>query len=182
MPPSLSLHRMIQDSMRAVSTTVNFFFHNLAQLRFKRHSEGRLLSFQSQVYTYSAEKYLSLGFSHFSHWHPLFSPHFSFLTNFRPLPFINPSSHSLIYTHFLCLSEKTDGKIIDWSLEGYQFHYGSEKCYVCLLEFSSIPSPCSYIYLHSYAYLQLESLVHTSKRMLHTPYMFKLIYLRQEEP
>ncbi|KAL4225582.1 Phosphatidylinositol 4-phosphate 3-kinase C2 domain-containing subunit alpha [Mactra antiquata] len=43
--------RMIQDSLSAKSTQINFFIHNLAQLKFSSHSEGALLSFVPKVYS-----------------------------------------------------------------------------------------------------------------------------------
>ena len=45
--------RMIEDSMKSLSTQFNFFIHNLAQLKFSSHGEGALLSFVSKTYRYA---------------------------------------------------------------------------------------------------------------------------------
>ncbi|XP_052235355.1 phosphatidylinositol 4-phosphate 3-kinase C2 domain-containing subunit beta-like isoform X2 [Dreissena polymorpha] len=42
--------RMIQESLSSKSTQLNFFIHNLAQMKFSSHSEGALLSFVPKVY------------------------------------------------------------------------------------------------------------------------------------
>ncbi|XP_070200165.1 phosphatidylinositol 4-phosphate 3-kinase C2 domain-containing subunit alpha-like [Littorina saxatilis] len=48
---SAAFTRMIQDSMKSLSTQFNFFIHNLAQMKFSSHSEGALLSFVPKTYS-----------------------------------------------------------------------------------------------------------------------------------
>ncbi|XP_060064523.1 phosphatidylinositol 4-phosphate 3-kinase C2 domain-containing subunit beta-like, partial [Ylistrum balloti] len=43
--------RMIEDSLKSVFTPINFFIHNLAQLKFSSHQEGALLSFVPKTYS-----------------------------------------------------------------------------------------------------------------------------------
>ncbi|KAK3611626.1 hypothetical protein CHS0354_018322 [Potamilus streckersoni] len=43
--------RMIEESLSAKSTQINFFIHNLAQMKFSSHNEGALLSFVPKVYS-----------------------------------------------------------------------------------------------------------------------------------
>jgi len=43
-------HRMINQCLQSVSTQVNFFFHNLAQMKFSGHDDGTLLSFIPKTY------------------------------------------------------------------------------------------------------------------------------------
>ena len=42
--------RLIMESLSAKSTQINFFIHNLAQMKFSSHAEGALLSFVPKVY------------------------------------------------------------------------------------------------------------------------------------
>ena len=42
---------MIEESLKSVSTQLNFFIHNLAQLKFGSHSQGTLLSFVAKTYS-----------------------------------------------------------------------------------------------------------------------------------
>ncbi|XP_074660080.1 phosphatidylinositol 4-phosphate 3-kinase C2 domain-containing subunit alpha-like [Tubulanus polymorphus] len=43
--------RMLEDSLKSISTQINFFIHNLAQMRFSNHDEGALLSYCPKVYS-----------------------------------------------------------------------------------------------------------------------------------
>ncbi|KAL3843199.1 hypothetical protein ACJMK2_021144 [Sinanodonta woodiana] len=48
--------RMIEESLSAKSTQINFFIHNLAQMKFSSHNEGALLSFVPKVYVLKIER------------------------------------------------------------------------------------------------------------------------------
>lgn len=49
---AVTFARMIQSSLKSWFTQINFFLHNLAQLRFTGdHNDGELLSFVPKVYT-----------------------------------------------------------------------------------------------------------------------------------
>ncbi|OWF36539.1 Phosphatidylinositol 4-phosphate 3-kinase C2 domain-containing subunit alpha [Mizuhopecten yessoensis] len=55
--------RMIEDSLKSVFTPINFFIHNLAQLKFSSHQEGALLSFVPKTYSANTDgklKHVSL--------------------------------------------------------------------------------------------------------------------------
>ena len=43
------------ESLSAKSTQINFFIHNLAQMKFSSHAEGALLTFVPKVYKYVKE-------------------------------------------------------------------------------------------------------------------------------
>ncbi|XP_013408190.1 phosphatidylinositol 4-phosphate 3-kinase C2 domain-containing subunit alpha-like [Lingula anatina] len=47
--------RMIEESLRSVFTQINFFVHNLAQLKFRGHTEGELLSFSPKTYSVATD-------------------------------------------------------------------------------------------------------------------------------
>ncbi|XP_052799554.1 phosphatidylinositol 4-phosphate 3-kinase C2 domain-containing subunit beta-like isoform X2 [Mya arenaria] len=47
--------RLIQESLSSKSTQINFFIHNLAQMKFSSHSEGALLSFVPKVYSQQSD-------------------------------------------------------------------------------------------------------------------------------
>ena len=42
---------MIEESLKSTWTQINFFIHNLAQLKFSGHSEGALLSFIPKTFS-----------------------------------------------------------------------------------------------------------------------------------
>ena len=46
----MTCFRLIMESLSAKSTQINFFIHNLAQMKFSSHAEGALLSFVPKVY------------------------------------------------------------------------------------------------------------------------------------
>ena len=41
---------MIEESLKSMFTQINFFIHNLAQMKFSGHTEGALLSFIPKTY------------------------------------------------------------------------------------------------------------------------------------
>lgn len=47
----LSCHRLIESSLGSVATKLNFFIHNLAQMKFASSEERPVLSFAPRVYT-----------------------------------------------------------------------------------------------------------------------------------
>ncbi len=46
---------MIEDSLKSMFTQINFFFHNLAQIKFSGHAEGALLSFIPKTYSLNTD-------------------------------------------------------------------------------------------------------------------------------
>jgi len=46
---------MIEDSLKSRFVQVNFFIHNLAQLKFSSHSDGELLSFMPTSYSMATD-------------------------------------------------------------------------------------------------------------------------------
>ena len=46
------MSRMINQCLQSVFTQVNFFIHNLAQMKFSGHDDGTLLSFIPKTYRY----------------------------------------------------------------------------------------------------------------------------------
>lgn len=55
--------RMIHTSLESVFTQLNFFLHNLAQMRFFGHEEGALLSFIPKTYRLVANKTMQTAYS-----------------------------------------------------------------------------------------------------------------------
>ena len=47
-----TMHRMINQCLQSVFTQVNFFIHNLAQMKFSGHDDSTLLSFIPKTYRY----------------------------------------------------------------------------------------------------------------------------------